>query len=278
MIITVCMVVTYILWCIRLGTKPCKYFQLNSPYFDRREGIFSKIEIDSAIPQKWRLEQFYDDGQRLPSSYPAFLKPEWGQNAKGIIKVTTDEELVEARKGLATEQIRYLVQQGAKQGREFEIFSIRHDTKQSEYAILTVTEAVNTSEANPVNSIYNSNTNYCEITEKFSEEQKHRLWGFVSEIGSFNISRMSVRADSIEDLLEGHFHVIEINLFLPMPINMLDKRHSITDRCKMVLTYMKQLAKITRARDKTRQEKPVFTKIMLYDRRGSIPNYLRNRL
>lgn len=276
--ITVLMVVTYILWCIRLGTKPCKYFQLNSPYFDRQEGIFSKIRIDSAIPEKWRLEQFYDDGTRRPRHYPAFLKPEWGQNAKGIIKVTTDQELAAARVELADARVKYLVQEGAQEAREFEIFTLRHDVDQSKYAVLTVTEAINSSETNPVNSIHNRNTTYSEITSQFSEEQKDLLWGFVCEIGEFNISRMSVRADSLETLLMGQFHVIEINLFLPMPINMLDRRYDDSSRWKMVKTYMNQLAKITRARDKKRQEKPVFTKIMLYDRRGKIPNYLRTWL
>ncbi len=276
--ITILMVVTYILWCIRIGTKPCKFFQLNALYFDRQEGIYSKIAIDNRIPEKWRLEQFYDDGVREPRQYPAFLKPEWGQNAKGIIKVNDVRELHTARKELSQQGIRYLVQEGTTKCHEFEIFTIRHHKEPQSFSVFTITEAVNSHESSPINSIYNGNTRYVEITDQLSEPDKHRLWQYVSEIGSFNISRMSAKSNSISELLDGKFDIIEINLFLPMPINMLDQKYSWTDLWGMIRYYMLCLARITWARDKTRETKPVFTKIMLYDRRSKLLNYLRSKI
>jgi len=270
MTITIAMVITYILLCIRVGTKPCKYFQLNSKQFDGREGIFSKLAIDDSIPAEWRLEQQYDTPGYIPTRWPVFLKPEWGQNAAGVRRADNIDQLDARRSENAERSIRYLVQEAAPEK--------RHHKDKSRYAILTVTEAVNDSEENPVNSIYNPDTGYVEITDQFSSAQLDWLWQLINRMGNFNISRASLRANSVEDLLAGRFHVIEINLFLPMPINMLDKRYGPRKIAGMVLQYMMSLARLTRERDKSLKEKPVFTKIMLYNRTSPLLNYLRARI
>jgi hypothetical protein len=43
--------------------------------------------MDARIPKKWRLKQDYFDKNNLPETFPVFLKPEWGQNSNGIIKI-----------------------------------------------------------------------------------------------------------------------------------------------------------------------------------------------
>lgn len=276
--ITVTMVILYILYCIRIGTKPCKYFQLNSPCFDRHEGIFSKLDIDQYIPEEWRLEQRYDDGEVVPEYWPVFVKPEWGQNAAGVERADSTQELADIRKRTKNERVKFLLQQAAPESREFEIFSMRHHNDQNNYAVLTVTEAVNESEPNPINGIYNPSTKYVEITEQFDSTQLGQLWQQMNRIGHFNISRASVRADSLEDLMAGRFHVIEVNLFLPMPINMLDRRYGLKQIFDMIRRYMMSLARITKARDKSLPEKPVFTKIMLYNRESRLLNFLRAKI
>lgn len=278
MTITVAMVILYILYCVRIGTKPCKYFQLNSPRFDRHEGIFSKLDIDQDIPSEWRLDQHYDDGDFVPESWPVFIKPEWGQNAAGVERADGPEDLARIRDRTQHEDIRYLVQQGAQESREFEVFSIRDSDDHGQYAVLTVTEAVNESEPNPINGIYNPSTSYVEITERFDQSELQQLWQLISRIGCFNISRASLRADSPEDILGGKFHVIEVNLFLPMPINMLDRRYSWMQIFAKIRSYMMSLARITKTRDKSLPEKPVFTKIMLYNRKSPLLNYLRAKI
>ena len=272
------MVTLYILYCIRIGTKPCKYFQLNSPRFDRRSGIFSKLDIDQDIPQKWKLDQRLDDGRYLPPDWPVFVKPEWGQNAAGVERADNPEELERIRARIKNDKIRYLLQQGATERREFEVFSIRDSVDKQSYAVLTVTEAVNDEEPNPINGIYNPGTSYVEITGQFDRSELCHLWQHMNSIGNFNISRASLRANSTSDLLAGKFHVIEINLFLPMPINMLDRRFSRKQIFDMIRRYMMSLARITKARDKSLPEKPVFTKIMLYNRKSPLLNYLRAKL
>ncbi len=276
--ITVTMVILYILYCIRIGTKPCKYFQLNSPCFDRQEGIFSKLDIDQFIPKEWRLEQRYDNSEVVPEYWPVFVKPEWGQNAAGVERADSPQDLAEIRKRTKNERVKFLLQQAAPESREFEIFSMRHHNDKNNYAVLTVTEAVNESEPNPVNGIYNSSTQYVEITEQFDSVQLGQLWQHMNRIGHFNISRASVRANSLEDLMAGRFHVIEVNLFLPMPINMLDRKYGVKQVFAMIRRYMMSLARITKARDKSLPEKPVFTKIMLYNRESRLLNFLRAKI
>ena len=281
--ITELQVITYILNCIRIRTKPCKYFQLNSPCFNAKEGIFSKKEMDRLIPEKWRLQHVYDDEEDddsayKPENYPIFVKPEWGQNASGVFRADDAASLAKIRKITRQARTRYLIQQGASEKLEFEIFSILHHADKNRYAELTITETTNSSETNPVNSIYNPATAYRDITDKFSEPQKQALWELLGQIGRFGISRASLRADSIEQMLAGKFHVIEVNLFAPMPINMLDPKYSNSELWQMIRRYMLALARITKYRDQSLTEKPVFTKIMLYNRQNPLLNFIRERL
>ena len=272
------MVATYMLDCCLIGTKPCKYFQLNSPYFNNSKGIFSKLELDQLVPNKWRLHQVYDDGYTIPHKFPVFLKPEWGQNAGGIIKVSTREELVLARKSIKSSRISYLIQECASYAREFEIFFLADYKDRTRPSVFSVTEVLNNREENPVNSIHNPDTHYVDVTSRFSEEQKQTLSGYIGQIGSFSISRLSVRTADIKSLLNGKFQVIELNLFTPMPIHMLDPKYSYWDLWIMIREYMMLLARLTKIRDKTLEEKPVFTKMTFYNRENSLINFIRDRV
>ena len=276
--ITYFMVATYIANCVLIRTKPCKYFQLNSPYFNEELGIFSKIDLDKLVPEKWRLRQRIDDAQFRPSVYPVFLKPEWGENAGGIYRVDNEQQLVEYRKTTRNASVRYILQEGATEEREFEIFYMQDHLNTDQYSILTITESLNDTEENPINSINNPDTVYREITDHFDSSQKQTLWQLLGQIGRFGITRISLRADSVEQLLDGNFHVIEINLFTPMPINFLDAKYSKIDLLKFVLKYMMQLARITKYRDKSRVEKPVYSKVMTYNRQNRFINFIREKI
>jgi hypothetical protein len=272
------MIPTYMVNCVLMGAKPCKYFQLNSEIFNDDKGIFSKIEIDQLIPEKWRLNQYYDDGINLPRSYPVFVKPEWGQNSSGVFRADDEASFRRIQKEIKTSKIRYLVQEAAPAKIEFEIFSILHHQDKNRFATLTITQALNSTEEYPINGVFNKSTDYQEITGSFSDKQLETLWALLGEIGHFNISRVGLRAESIEAMLAGKFHVIEINLFIPMPINMLDSRYHFKDLWKLSRSYMMALARVTKSRNKALKEKPVFLKHMLYNKTNPILNYFRNRL
>lgn len=269
--ITILIILTYITCCLRVGAAPWKFFQLNARYFSNDQGIFSKLSIDALIPDRWRLDQRPDDGLIAPERYPVFLKPEWGQNAHGIHRADNFEALQNIRQSLREEQSeqQYILQDGAPGTREFEIFSIDISKNDGQHDVVTVTEAVNNTEPNPINSKYNKNTRYVDISTSFSTEQLTVLGEYLDEVGRFAISRMSVRTDSIESLVAGRFHVIEVNLFLPMPINLLDDNNSWMSRFKFIRHAMMNLALATKAIKPVEQPPAVFTRMMLYGRRKS---------
>ncbi|MFK8080096.1 MAG: hypothetical protein AB8B97_07425 [Granulosicoccus sp.] len=264
--ITIIMVVTYILLCARIATAPWRYWQLNARYFSDDQGVFSKLSMDSLIPERWRLAQNIDSDAHMPKSFPVFLKPEWGQNAHGIHRADNKAQLVQLRAQLADQPQRYLLQEAAPGLREFELFSIDANREDGRHDVFTVTEAINRSEHFPINSKYNRHTRYVDITPQFSLQQRGQLASYLSEIGKFGISRMSVRADSLEALIDGHFHVIEINLFLPMPINLLDGDYTWTEKWRFIRSAMMSLAQATKLIKPVERPQPIFASMMMYGR------------
>lgn len=269
--ITIIMVVTYIFCCARIATAPWRYWQLNARYFCAQRGIFSKLATDALIPARWRLQQTVDAENVVPTSYPVFLKPEWGQNAHGIHRIDNATQLLQVRSTLGQEPQRYLLQEAAPGEREFEIFSIDANRQDGVHDVFTITEAINTRERFPINSKYNRFTRYADITAQFSFEQQAQIAGYLSQIGQFGISRMSVRANSNTDLVEGRFHVIEINLFLPMPINLLDSTYNWRQRWRFIRTAMMSLALATKMIARHSNEPAIFTRMMLYGRVDTAP-------
>ncbi len=271
--ITILIILTYIACCLRVGAAPWKFFQINARYFSEDEGIFSKLSIDALIPERWRLQQVPDDGCISPERYPVFMKPEWGQNAHGIHRADSFEQLQKIRQEISQSggDQQYILQEGAPGSREFEIFSIDVSKSDGRHDVVTVTEAVNLSESNPINSKYNKNTRYVDISSRFDSEQLSTLGHYLDEVGRFAISRMSVRTDSLDALLEGRFHVIEVNLFLPMPINLLDSSYSWSVRFRFIRRAMMSLALATKAINPVDKPAAIFTRMMLYGRRKSAP-------
>lgn len=264
--ITIILIITYVLSCARIATAPWRYWQLNARYFSNEKGVFSKLSMDSLIPERWKLVQTIDSDALVPSRYPVFLKPEWGQNAHGIYKIDTPSQLTQIRKQLASHPTRYLLQEAAPGQREFELFSIDINQDDDHHDVFTVTEAINTSEHYPINSKYNQFTRYADITSQFTTAQLDRLAAYLSQTGKFGISRMSVRADDLNALIEGDFHIIEINLFLPMPINLLDADYSWREKWHFIRSSMMSLARATKMIKPVDNPQPIFTRMMMYGR------------
>ena len=270
------MVSAYIFFCICRATRPCKYFQLNARHFDAATGVFSKIALDELLPASMRLAQYYDDGASCPSVWPVFVKPEWSQNARGVHRADDFAALSRIRRAYRGVRGRRIIQQAAPGAREYEIFSIVSENDSP--AVLTVTEARNDCETLPVNSVYNRNTRYVELTDSLDDLQRARIWRCMRSIGAFPISRVSVRADSLDALQRAAFHVIEVNLFLPMPINLLDQTISRPRAWLRAIGYMNHLARATQHRDRSVGELPVFLGSMLYNRRGKLSAWAHRRL
>jgi len=255
------LIISYIVSCIRLCVAPWKYFQLNSPYFNEQRDIFSKLDMDQRIPEQWRLHQFLDIGNDEPKNYPVFVKPEWGQNSRGIKRADDIQALADIRLNRSDTKLNYLIQEAAPGKREFEVFIIPSSTPGSAPAVVSITETINNSgEDYPVNGIYNPSTGYKDISNEFSREQLLTLWQHLKTIGSFRISRFGIRANSIDALFMGEFHIIEVNLFLPMPLILLCDNRCWKTKLKLCVRYMWHLAKVTKSIPSSQTHKPVFFK------------------
>lgn len=268
MILRVAQVSIYIIFCTLLRVGPWRYFQLNAGYFNRSKGIFSKLDIDHLIPPEWRLAQWVDHADIRPTHYPVFLKPEWGQNSKGIQRADNLAEFEKLRLLKPSSQVQYLVQQAAKQSTEFEVFLIppaknTRAAERSEYGTLSITQVINnSSETHPINGIYNTETEYLDISAQLTEEQKQYLYTRLRTVGEFNIARYGLRANSIAELLNAEFSIIEINLFFPMPLMLLSKNVSLAQKWRFIIGNMWLLAQVTKAMPKDKPFKDIFFKKM----------------
>ncbi|AAZ28118.1 hypothetical protein [Colwellia psychrerythraea] len=259
MIIRILLILSYVVSCIRLCVKPWYYFRLNAPYFNESKGLFSKLDIDRLIPNQWRVEQWVDDGTREPTEFPVFVKPEWGQNSRGISRADNLMQIQQLRLQRKASNMRYLVQEAARGAIEFEIFTIANHQDLAKHAVLSVTQVNNTSSDKfPINGIYNKTTQYHDITPKLSREQLEKISQHASAIGKFKISRLGVRANSIAALVAGDFEVIEINLFVPMPLVLLCQQRRTIDNIRFVFNAMYALANVTKQIHKNQPHKAIF--------------------
>ena len=215
--------------------------------------------MDARIPKQWRLQQFMDFSVRDPESYPVFVKPEWGQNSQGITRVDNLHELQLQRQQRLTRTPFYLIQQAAPGKREFEIFIIPKADDLNQFALFSITETCNRSgDKLPVNGIYNKDSYYQQC--HLSMQRKEKIWAHLKQIGPFRISRYAVRADSLEQLINGQFHIVEINLFVPMPLILLVQEVSMLQKMKFIQSSMKLLVAVTKTIPETQPVKAVFFK------------------
>ncbi|MCA1786272.1 MAG: hypothetical protein LC657_09860 [Desulfobacteraceae bacterium] len=257
--IRISLVLRFLLACIRYRAVPWYYFHLNSRFFNPKKGIFSKLEMDALIPEPWRLPQYYFHPRNLPAKYPVFIKPEWGQNANGIVRADNQREFQAFAGTAATCDIPFIVQGAAPGRQEFEIYYLRSSEHAEDYQFLSVTRVTNTCiKAFPVNSIHNPCTRYEEITHDLDHTALETLWGFMKQIGRFRMARVGVKADNLSALISGRFHVVEINLFLPMPLVLLSCNVPLWKKTRIMQQTMSCAARLARTVPRTETREPIF--------------------
>jgi len=213
------------------------------------------------IPFQWRLKQRIHDGTPSPQQYPVFLKPEWGQNSYGIYRADSQQEFGVIQEQIADKEFTYVVQEAAEQSREFEIYYIRRAEKPDMFAMLSITEVENKHEKkHPINGINNIHTSYRDLTQSFLDNETQIVWDQVKKIGNFRMARVCIKADSEADLLLGNFHIVEINLFTPMPLNLLDPEILWVEKARFIKTGMFFLAENTKAISAKQERKNIFLK------------------
>ncbi|MBV1920598.1 MAG: hypothetical protein KUG73_07935 [Pseudomonadales bacterium] len=276
MITRIYQVFAYILLCTWQRVAPWKYFQLNAPYFNEQRGIFSKLDTDQLIPEAWRLPQSLDIGDCEPAKYPVFVKPEWGQNSFGIQRADDSQALNAIRSNRKGTVVNYLIQQAAPGKREFEIFIIPSTQKDSQPAVMSITETRNSSEdIYPINGIYNKATSYKDLTPLLTPKQIEQLWLHLSQIGDFRLSRVGVRANSVDAMINGDFHIIEINLLYPMPLMLLSHNRTWREKNRFSLQAMWHLAAITKTIPTSQPKKSIFFTKLKSAHRIKLANKMR---
>lgn len=257
------LVLHYLYACLKQGATPWNFFQLNSKYFNEAKGIFSKLEMDSHIPHQWRLKQYYFDRDVVPDSFPVFLKPEWGQNSIGITCVQNEVEYRAFAGQAKKAAIPYIVQQAASGKQEFEIYYLRSPECNDDCAVLSITQVTNIREVNhPINSIHNPNTSYVDITPTFSDHELGNIWNYSKTIGNFRMARICIKADSQEDLLRGILQIVEVNLFLPMPLVLLAKNVSDERKLQVLGRIMMDTARLVKTIPANETGKSIFFRKM----------------
>ena len=247
----------YIYWSIRLKIPAWYYFQINAEWYNKEKHLYSKMDIDKHIPKQWLLKQQYFTKDSEINSFPVFLKPEWGQNANGIIRIDSTSDLINF--DIKDKKTPYIVQEAAKENIEYEVFYIRGTEKTNSYPVLTLTKAVNNGEGQyPINHIKNEHVNYEDTTSDFSAHELEKIKNILDKLPAFRIARISLKTNSKDDLLKELFHIIEINLFAPYPINLMDKNTSQEDKDKFVKNAMYDLVKVSATTPKKHFNKFVF--------------------
>lgn len=215
--------------------------------------------MDARIPKKWRLKQEYFDKNNLPETFPVFLKPEWGQNSNGIIKINNQQEFLNFDQ--TNGKIPYILQYPAHEEKEYEIFYIRDADDVNALTTLNIAQSFNSSgERYPVNGIYNKDTIHRDVTQDFCDKELSVLQAHLQELPAFRIARVGLRADSKADLLLGSFHIIEINLFAPFPIHLLDNNVSEKTKYKFIKDSMRDLVRVSDTTPKKHFNRFVFFK------------------
>jgi len=259
LILRLSLIFWYIFYCLKNRINPWLFFQLNIDYYNEKKGLFSKLELDALIPDKWRLKQYRDEGEIKPEKFPVFHKPEWGQNAYGIRRFDNISDFENRHLNMRQTKTSYLVQEAAPGKKEFEVFYIRDTENDDKFSVLTITLVSNQQKiTNPISSVRNSNTQYHNITQQIPIQRQQGIWNHFNQIGHFKIARVGLRADSINDILTGNFKIFEINLFTPMPINLLDDKETLNRKMLFIKKTMSALANITKLVIVHQKYQPVF--------------------
>jgi hypothetical protein len=196
------------------------------------------------IPEKWKLEQNYFDKNIVPKKFPVFMKPEWGQNSNGIVRIDSLDDFLAC--DYEKSKIPYIVQELAVDKNEYEIFYIRDYRNTNELITITITQSINNSnEDYPINGVKNKNVEYKDITNDFSAKEIVIIKNNLKQLPDFRIARFGIKSNSKEDLLKGLFKIIEINLFAPLPINLLDNKVDKSYKHKFIKKNMRNLVMIS---------------------------------
>ncbi len=254
--------------CLLTGTNPWMYFQIHSHFFNTKKWIFSKIDIETHIPSKWKLQSIEinhtttADDILMHNDFPLFGKPEWGQNANGISYIENKASLSKFLRHVKSNDIDYLIQPASAYNREYELCFTKDPDNLEQYQIHSLVQAIN-EDWNKVSSI-NAETRYKEILHELSPKQKDTLIEHIKQIWDFWIGRIWLRADSKKAMIEGKFEIFEINIFVPMPLKLLAYNVDESQKSAFFKKWITTLAKLTKNRPKQKYREVFLRKTYMH--------------
>jgi len=255
--------------CSRYKIMPHRYFLLNIAHLDRDSKTYSKYKLNLKIPKSWQLKTFLFEARdsenmafkniKASFKYPLFLKPEYGYRSIGVYYVVSDQELKNVLQKIKKYTGNYLCQTAANKKHEYDLMYVHtHDQTDEEFFACSrccTPEGV-------INGV-TFGTTYKNEIPKLSNQQQQQIKNHLKKIGDFGMSRISVAADSLEDVVAGKFFVIEINLLTPFPLHILDKNEHRSLKKQELKRFSVAIAKSVR-HQKTRPKNQIRSLIELY--------------
>ncbi|MDC0506028.1 hypothetical protein OAN96_00360 [Candidatus Gracilibacteria bacterium] len=240
-------IIIYILYCIRLWANPWMFFQINNEWFNEKKGFFSKMEMNQLLPKKWQLKTYKIEDIDLDNfnlEFPVFLKPEYGHRSYGVYIVKNKTQLKDCIKEIRGLYIPYIVQGASKYNEEYEITFI-NNTQAKSSIVYSISEAINKNQQKYIIHSTKNGTQYVEHISDLKNSDIKKIESHISRIPS-RVGRISLKSNSIQDIINGDFEIFEINLFLASPLYIQDKEISFTEKCRFMLNYTKDIAKLTK--------------------------------
>lgn len=243
---------TYFRACIQLRVLPWRFFGINQHGIHPKKGVFCKSIIQNFIPPEYQLplvtlganEDIVSWQNKISSlNYPVIIKPDLGQNSKHIhIAYNSEDKCISKQRKIPVD---FVAQQVAT-GIEYDILFISNEVDKN-YSLFSIVELSqpNMQEKIPIHGIYQG-TQYKEINHLIEPQKLRKFAQKIQTEFNFKFARIGVKAQSLDDLLNFNFKTIEVNLFLPLCLNVLDTSISEHKRISFLKYYIYTLIVLTK--------------------------------
>lgn len=244
----------FIYYCLKIRTNPWAFFQIHAHFFDVEKWIFSKYDIEQAIPEQWRLGSYRVNNSDTTESIlqhfelPLFWKPEWGQNAHGISYIESKNELKIFLKKSRWSDVGYVIQEACDYAKEYEICFSKDPDNLDTIVIHSLVEAENMDGVH-ISSIH-AETRYKEVLHEIDMAQCETIAEHIESMWDLFVGRVGMRANSLQDIVDGNFKVFEINIFIPMPLKLLAYNVDQSQKDIFLHKWTQTLAGLTKQRPK----------------------------
>lgn len=256
----------FTLWCLKSWINPRNFFQIHAKFFNEKKWIFSKLDLESHIPEKWRLTSYkvtsWDTVLDLKKQhgFPFIWKPEWWQNAHWVRMIRDENDLENFLYETKNSEISYLVQEYSDFDKEFEVSYTKDHSW--EISIWSIVESKNIDNTN-INSIHGK-TKYHELLDTVSSDDIEKIKRILLQLNDFKLARVGLKADSISDFISEKFKIYEINIFIPLPLILLADNISSWKKHNFLKAYTKNMTTLTKHREKSKYKEVFFRKIFLH--------------